>query len=280
MRHRILIWTPILALLFISLSLVLPAAAATGYIGNDDAEFGFPSSLCASPIGGNMAMTASLQSNMVYTSGDGQMSLQYNPDLDASKQCQTGEWYGGTDWFQSGMIAQSSNNCAIFTIEVYNSINPFGPVWSWYSNSGNCTTVGAMFNSGAQWYMSEYLNACLTNCGGTFEKIDAVSFYVIGGSGGGSYYYTENTPENWYWLRSNICWCGVTDNGNIYNPTFTTASGTLDYNTNSVSGVPSFGIIGPPIDIGTAENSNMEYGCMSQLSSTHLTQGFGLTGYC
>ncbi|MDV3277282.1 MAG: hypothetical protein LYZ69_02300 [Nitrososphaerales archaeon] len=207
------------------------------------------------------------------------MSLQYNPDLDASKQCQTGPWYGGADWFQSGIIAKSSNNCAVFTIEVYNTY--WGSTdWSWYSNSGNCTTVSAMFNGGAQWYISEHSNACLTNCGSGFEKIDSVSFYVVGGSGGGSYYYTENTPTNWYWLRSNVCFCGVTDGGTIYNPTFTTASGTLDYKLGSGIVPGSFGIIGPPIDIGTAEDSNMQFGCMSQVSSVYLTQSFDLTGHC
>jgi hypothetical protein len=136
-----------------------------------------------------------------------------------------------------------------------------------------------MFSNGASWQMSEHINACLTNCGSGFEKIDSVSFSVVGGSGGGSYHVTENTPTNWYWLRSNVCFCGVTDNGNVYNPTFTTAYGKLDYIIGS--GIWSgFGIIGPPIDIGTAENSNMQYGCMSQPSSGHLTQSFDLTGHC
>lgn len=271
------IWAPILVLLFVSTSLVMPAVA-TGNVGNDDAEFGFPSTPCQNIIGASVKAQASLQSNLVYTSGDGQMSLQYNPDLDISKQCQTGPWYGGADWFQTGIIAKRSTNCAVLTIEVYNTF--WGSTdWSWYSNNANCTTVNAMFNSGALWYISEHTSACLTNCGSSFEKIDSVSFGVVGGSGGGSYYYTENTPTSWYWLRSSICFCGVTDGGTIYNPTFTTASGTLDYQIGS--GIWSgFGIIGPPIDIATAENSNMQYGCMSQPSSGHLTQSFHLTGHC
>jgi len=70
MRHSILVWSPIIALLFVWLSLMIPAAAATGYVGNDNAEFGFPSGLCAyGPIGASVAATASLQSNLAYTSG-------------------------------------------------------------------------------------------------------------------------------------------------------------------------------------------------------------------
>ena len=40
MQRNVLVWSPILVLLFISLSLVMPVAAATGYVGNDNAEFG------------------------------------------------------------------------------------------------------------------------------------------------------------------------------------------------------------------------------------------------
>lgn len=263
-------WTPILALLFRSLAVVMPVAA-TQYEGNDNAEFGFPSTLCGyGYFGSNYAVTATFQSNMGYTSGNGHMSVQYNPDEDASKQCQTGyQWYGGNDWFQSGIVGQSSNNCAVFTIQVYNLDFPYEEDWSWFSNGGSCTTVSAMFNNGAQWYMSEHVNACLTNCGSGFEKIDSVSFHIIGGSGGGSYYYTEYPPVNWYWLRSNICFCGTGGES----ATFGSGNGVLNYQGSGI------GIIGPPIDVETAENSNMLYTCMSQ-GSNQITQAFDLTVTC
>jgi len=210
----------LLGLPAVSLAFVPPALAATGYVGNDDAEFGFPSTQCAYLIGDQMSAQAALSAQMTYTSSNGYVSMQYNPDLDVSKNCQTGPWYGGADWFQTGIIGVSSSNCAIFTTQVYNTL--WGTTdYSWYSNNQNCTTVSAMFNSRAQWYISEHSNACLTNCGSSFEKIDAVSFSVVGGSGGGSYYYTVYPPTNWYWLRSNICWCGTGGQS----ATFTSASG-------------------------------------------------------
>ena len=284
MQRNTAVWTPVLALLFISLSLVMPAVAATGYVGSDDAEFGFPSSQGASPISAQVSAQAVFSSAMQYTvGGGGYVILQYNPDWDTSKQYQTGPWYGGADWFQTVIYGISSSNCAIFSIEVYNTFWGSGD-WSWRSNGGACTTVNGIFITGAQWYVDEYTN---TNTGGSGGKIDAVSFYVVGGTGGGSYYYTENTPTNWYWLRSNVCWCGTTQGGVIYNPTFTIAKGGLNYKIAPACSQPgcvwigpSFGTIGPPIDIGTAENSNMQYSCMTKVSSVYYTQNFDLNGHC
>lgn len=278
MQRSTFVWSAVLALLFLSLSVILPVAAATQYEGNDNFEFGCPSGLCGYGIPGqSISSTATLQSQLVYSSGDPEpkgpyVSLQYNPDKDASLQCQTGEWYRGHDWFQSIIFGARSSNCGIFSIEVYNSV--YGEPWSWYSNGGGCTTVSNIFLSGARWEISEYTYACLTNCGSNFEKIASVSFSLVGGSGGGSYYLTENTPLNWYWLRSNVCWCGITWQNTVYNPTFSNGNGVLNYGVNS-----NIGIIGPPIDIGTAENSNMLYTCPSQSGNT-ITQAFELSYHC
>lgn len=277
MQRSTIVWSAVLALLFMSLAVILPVAAATQYEGNDNFEFGYTSGICGHGIPGNSdTSTATLQSTMQYNTGDPSdfISLQYNPDKDASLQCQTGPWYGGNDWFQSGIIGASKNNCGIFTIEVYNiQYNNGSPDWSWNSNGGSCTTINKIFLSGAQWSVSENTYACLTNCGSNFEKISSVSFSLVGASGGGSYYYTENTPLNWYWLRSNICWCGVTESNTVYNPTFTGGNGVL----NDVG--PNINIIGPPVDIETAENSNMLYTCPSQSGNT-ITQAFLLTYSC
>lgn len=265
----------LLGLLLVS-TIFVGVVHATVSVGNDDAEFGFPSSISSSPVAANVQAQAIVSSTIEYTGGNGYVSLQYNPDEVASQDYQTGPWYGGNDWFQTGIIGASSSNCAVFTIQVYNMF--WGTTdWSWYSNGDTCQTVGAMFNAGATWSIDEYTNVNNEING----KIFAVSFSVVGGSGGGSYSYTENTPTSWYWLRSNICLCGT----DYQTADFTAGAGTLSYIirpncSTCVFIAPPFGVIPSPVYIETGENSNMNYGCVTTVSSVELTQAFGLSGAC
>ncbi|MCL5068112.1 MAG: hypothetical protein M1368_07150 [Thaumarchaeota archaeon] len=273
MRHSLLfIAVTFLALLMVS-SISVARASASGppnpNIGNDNAEFGYPSCGSCNPDNGYVQAEAVITSPIQYCCGNGYVSLQYNPDKDTSNSYQTGPWYGGHDWFQTGIVGEASNNCAVFTVQVYNLFWG-GTDYSWYSNGGQCTTVNDMFGGNsypaATWSIDE-------QTGGN-GKVYAVDFYVDGGSSGGKYYYDQYVPTNWYWLRSNVCWCGT----DYQSATFNAGIGTLNYYMNPTSG---FGIIGPPIDIATAESSNMNYGCMSSPTQGQLTQGFeAAVGHC
>ncbi len=237
-----LLFTPVLA----------STAYATQWVGNDNGEFGF--SCCAGEklSSGWVEVYASLSQSMSYTSPNGDMSLQYNPDKVTSQNYQT-----NGDAFQAGIGGQSSTSGSIFLVEVFDSSG--GLVWYYIPNQ--LTTVKGMFNQDASWEMSED-----TNSGG---YIMAVSFNLLGGgSGAGSSGTTVYPPTNWYWLRSNVYWCGSDNNGE--SATFTSGAGTLTYYSSV-----NLDAIGPPIYIGTQENSNMIYGCLQNSGTTDMYQSFG-----
>jgi len=139
--------------------------------------------------------------------------------------------------------------------------------FSWFYNNGNCVTLNGLFTNGAGWTISEYTDAS--------GMVDEVLFAIGGGgSNGGSFAYYYYVPTSWYWLRSNICWCGV----NYGSATFSSpTSGEMSYYWSDNS--TNFGPISPPIDIATAEDSNMQYGCFSNYQYS-MFQSFGLSGEC
>jgi hypothetical protein len=185
-------------------------------------------------------------------------------------------------WFQAGILAKGSNNCIEFTIQIYdsngNTIGPGGQVISdtpefWTTS---CYTVAGAFlysdstDYGAVWYISE-----ATDSSG---YVDDVCFYVDGGGYSGygesgsvcedpiTYYSVDD-----YWLRSNLCMCGVSTGSTTY-----TGGAGIIY----IDSSPDMYVKSPPVDISTQENSNMTYGCFSGNGTDEQYQYFGLSDSC
>ena len=148
-----------------------------------------------------------------------------------------------------------------------------------YPSTGCFTVNGGILNGGASWYINENEKAYLM-CGPhgciTLWKIYRVDFQVSGGGFNGgivsdSIYPPLSSPGPWDWVRSNICWCGE----NYGTATFSSGSGTsyMGSDQKLVSEAP-------PIWIGTAENSNMNYGCFQNSGTTLISQAYGLSGHC
>ncbi len=273
----ILIAASAMGLLLVSSSFVLGAHASTNWIGNDNGEFDSCNAWGTCRIyNGGVYIEMQLGASMTYSNG-GTMSLQYNPDKDISYSYQVKDQFNHPLWFQTAVLAQSSDNCVIFTYQVYN-MDSATQEDHWFSNSENCYTVSGLFTygsgTGAVWTAQEYTDssgyvndACFTASGG--------------GSGGGSTGTicidpeTNLAPNNgyWLWLRSNACLCGLQGNTPV---TFTAGSG-------SMYAVPASNYIyakAPPSHISTGEDGNMDYGCFSGNGTTTLTQSFGLSGHC
>jgi hypothetical protein len=181
-------------------------------------------------------------------------SLQYNPDYAQSF------WYqNSADWFQTGIISDS-NGCAIFTIQVYNLITGLEGYNTYYPSNG-CASVFGILRAEAGWYIREDMtNNVITDV-----------YFELWGFGGYPYSTTIYPLHNWIWIRSNMCWCG-TDLGST---TFTTAGGTLYYTSNQHLVTED-----PPVQISTAENSNMQYGCFQNAGTTMMYQSYDLSGHC
>ena len=239
--------TSLLGLLVLSL-LLLPSAQATQWVGNDDGEFD------TSSLPTYVFVQESFSIGMAWSSSTlpNQVSLQYNPDRYRSYW-----WQAYMDWFQA-VIASTPNGCALFTIQVYSLLT--GDLdWSqFYPNGGNPPgiTVNQILANNAIWYIEEDMSG---------NYINHVYFGLTGYASSMS--YTIYPPQNWVWLRSNICWCGGPNGG--YD-TFTSAGGTSYVGSN---GYPI--AIPPPTDIATSENSNMPYGQFQGSGTLGMTQSFG-----
>ena len=183
----------------------------------------------------------------------GEISLQYNPDKDQSIWFQNGP----SDWFQT-VIATNSSGCAHFNIQVWNFISG----WLGYHTQfplNTCVTLPAIMAWDAGWYINEYE---------TNNVITSV-FFELWGFGFQPYSVTIYPPHNWIWIRSNICWCGSNDD----TVAFTTAQGTLYYlsDKNLVKE-------DPPADIGTTEDSNMDYTCFQGAGTMRMSQTYNIIG--
>jgi len=229
-----------------------PVVHATGWSGNDNAEFQTNSN----PFPHWMAIEADLQIGLGWSSSppNGLISLQYNPDAIYSTTMQF-----GADWFQAGIVSDSAG-CATFSIQIYDTLftEPEPTLFDWStSSSGGCDR--GILTNGAIWYIEEDMNA---------NRISQVFFQMNPSSLFGDILYapTLNGGPYYTWLRSNVCWCG-TDFGST---SFTVGAGVLNYESDS-----SLEVITSPIAIGTAENSNMPYGLFSNIYSTHMYQPFG-----
>ena len=264
---------------------------ATNYVGNDDGEWDTCTTYgtCRlvngfSNIEMYMGCYGTSCSNLTYSSNTTPTSLQYNPDGDISRGYQTTDSSGYPMWFQAAILAQGSNNCIQFTVQIYDTngdtIGPGGIVLPGSSSpqfwTTGCYTVAGAFlyststNNGAVWYISES-----TDSNG---YVSDVCFYVIGGgySGGGSTGTVCENPISYYsvhnyWLRPNLCLCGVNNGSTNY----TGGTGTI-----YIASSTNMYVISPPVDIMTAENSNMEYGCFSGSGTNEPYQNFGLSGAC
>ncbi len=250
----------------VSSAFVTRAYATTGWVGNDNGEVDCNSTNSCTPNSNSVKFSTGISTTISYSSTDGEVSFQYNPDWDTSKSYQT-----GADWFQTGIIGDKSSSCAIATVQVYDTSDGSSD-WSWYSNSDSCTTVSDLFttdsNGEASWGITED-----TDSSGYVNEVD---FVVIGGTSGGGSYYVSAYPENggdWYWLRSNTCWCGVATE----TATFSAGAGTIDYTVNTPVDLYAYS---PPTQVSTGENSNMDYGCFTGGGTSSMSQSFGLSGHC
>jgi hypothetical protein len=267
-----------IGLLMLSSGIVIHATASPNWQGWDDGEFDCSTTWgdCVGPSSAWFTATATLSSSISYLdqSSGNAISIQYNPDAYLSSYDQTEALGGGYhDWFQTGIIL--SNSCVQFTVEVYEMGGGTHTNW----NPGCFTSVSAPFlansNGDAQYYITEW-----TASSGYVNEVD---FGVVGGGSSGGSAYDSSYPEgsgDWYWMRSNICLCGVTATGDLQNASFSTGAGSIHI----TSGSDVYGITPPydesPTYIYTAEDSNMQYGCWQNSDSTNMHQSFGLGVEC
>src|SRR2546426_1245577 len=183
---------------------------ATQWVGSDDGEFDRCNGCGQSYVG----LRQNLNGEMLWTSNNNQLSMQYNPDHDASLYSQY-----GSDWFQTGVVADT-HGCSTFTIQVYyigwelwrQGELDYRTDWPvpWCNNG--------IYQSGAVWDIREDL---VSTGDSHFRDV----YFSISG-GGSSYTYTFNAGDlqRWLWLRSNLCWCGTGGPNGV--ATFSRAWGT------------------------------------------------------
>jgi hypothetical protein len=244
----------LLGMVLVSSSFTVPAMG-TDWIGNDNGEFdtntsGITYAFVQASFNTSLSWSNSPPFNVV--------SLQYNPDYDTS-------WYNQVNryWFQS-IIYGASNASVLFSVEIYNmtSGNQVN-VYRYPSNSAFYSVYGSL-STDAAWYIQED-----TQYGNGQYRISAVDFDVLGN---GAYFsHTFSFTPTYIWLRSNWGFLGT----NSGTATFTSAGGTGYMGSNI-----ALKAISPAIDISTAEDSNLLYGCFSSSPSILLYQGFGLGGHC
>jgi hypothetical protein len=228
----------------------------TQYVGNDNAEFGTHG---VTPT--SVALQATLSQKLVFTEPESTISLQYNPDEEAS-------YLYNDQWFQSS-ISANSGDCFQFTIQIYRVLGSI--LWSSYLPSPTeCYVISDGLNSGSVWVIDEivtgnYISSVF------FSVTNPSGFRVSGTINAPSQVIGGRQGEGYEWLKSNSCWCGV----DTHNADFTSGAGSFVYSSNTV-----LYQISPPSWIGTAESSNMEYGCMAGSGTYLMTQSFGLTGAC
>jgi hypothetical protein len=275
----LVIGASLMGFLLVSSAFAAHVNATTNYEGSDDAEFDCTHNYSVDcPIySGYVIGEAIVSTSVTYSPSKSFVSLQYNPDESISNSYQTKDYQGGRNWFQTGVLGNYTASCVLFTTQIYD-LTYGGLINDWFSNSGNCYSVTGLFHGSsggdATWEITEY-----TDSSGYVNEVD---YFAEGaGSGYGSYSATLH-PETYFspygdflWLRSNLCWCGVSGTGNTANADFTAGAGYLY----AESGGTLYAL-NPPIYIETAENSNMEYGCFSGNGTSNMDQSFGLSGIC
>ena len=232
---------------------------ATQWVGNDNGEFessnGWPT---------YMAVRADITAQLSSSTPQNSISLQYNPDRDYSFCCQ--RW---GDWFQAGIISDLYGNCPSFTLQVYDTFSdPADPNYDfdWRTDfpaaGAPCQQVSGLTAAGASWYVEEDVGN---------NQISQVYFDIRGtGCCTMNRILYPQTPF-WYWLKSNVCWCGVSG----VSTTFTNGYGSLTYSSDK-----NFRNIDPPVDLSTTENSNMPYTQFSGVGTTSMSQLFGWPPPC
>jgi hypothetical protein len=264
----LLLFASTLAFLLVSSALVIGASAQTAWYSSDNGEFDCSNSTYPCYLSdGYMNVEAYISTKINTYNNGSQFSLQYNPDEDTSVSYQTHDSSGNAQWFQTWILG-SGSSCVIFGMEVYDtSTGAQQP--SWHSNNDSCTDEHGIFYSGAYWYISEY-----TGSGSTADYVVEVDYTVQATTGSPLGYYTYAVyPQNYgtgdfYWLRSNTCWCG-TNNDPMGSVDFTSGAGTLY----SYSGSNVYSI-NPPTVVATKEVSDMYYGCWSNSGTTDMSQSF------
>ncbi len=244
-------------IMFASPLLVIPARAQTEWVGNDDGEFG-TMGVNPNAAGASVVLTQTLSWSS--SPPDGTVSFQLNPDASASFWEQT-----NNDWFQAVIGGeQGDGGWAQFAIQVYSyNGNGYGGMCTIYCPSIPFSNVPGMFEAGASWVIEEFTNS-------SNSRIESVWFSVQGaGLGAGNLSYTWQTPQDWKWLKSNVCLCGADDGA----ATFSSAGGAIFMDSTS-----NLYTIAPPSWIGTLEDSNVYYGCVFGNGTTGVDQAFGITG--
>lgn len=250
------------------------SACPNCWTSNDDGEFDWPGCCQYSDyVTVSESITTGLAWNHNYGCSTGLcsgMSLQYNPDYDTSYfvnryECNTWD----PCWFQT-VIAVDPNNCATFWVQVYD-MNSGALVWpASFPAGGQCNPVGGITDSRSYWLIEED-NACCQ--APPFIKDVYYSLEHCYDRYCNSYSWMSDTiyvPNNWHWIRSNICWCGENGPSTI---TFTSGAGSSSMSANA-----PLVAIGPPNDIATKEASNMRYSCMSGSGTTSMTQTWSFNG--
>ncbi|HKW05039.1 MAG TPA: hypothetical protein VJN71_07055 [Nitrososphaerales archaeon] len=243
----------------IGFNFVRVAQASTNpWTGNDDGEFGFPNCDSCTVSSGTIVQGVGISGNL-NPSGVG-ASLQWNQDYvtDLSHQ------------FEGGFVqAVISDDPVIQYGEItmdMEVIFPNGQAQNFtYSQR---PIIPLMFEKGASWNTFEFTNSK--------GQIYAIQYQLIQPQGT-VYDYTLGVPATFTWLRTQLCWCGYS----VDYPAANFASSSAGETTESVSGsiTSSWGHIGPPSILGTAETSNMEYSCLYNDGSTRCRSGI-LTKRC
>jgi hypothetical protein len=204
------------------------------------------------------------------------VSLQYNPDFDYSNslnRCPGGGW-GGNDvcYYQSGADSDRNNNIQPW-VEVWDvSTNPTRLYWNPPTPWQN---VDGILTANSYWLVQQdFISSSNPRIKDTYYQFEHC--YVPSCNSYSFWSYQVNVPGNlqqWLWVRSNVCWCGVNGPSTI---TFTSIDGM-----NYMSANGNLATVGPPNDIATLENSNVGWGCMNGGGTWTLSQGFSINnGHC
>lgn len=240
----------LLGMLVISMTLTAPVQASA-WIGWDNGEFDICSS-CHLGSGDYVGLQESFTQQMSWSSSppDNFVSMQYNPDEVTSFNSQS-----SADWFQAA-VEITSASCPAFTVQVYSTVTT-QKVWE--GDGGGSVCSPGFLATGATWVIREDI--------GNFNNNIADVYFSSTSSSGSSSSYTLLVPQNWKWLRSNLCWCGTTGGST----TFTSAFGK----STAYSDAP-LDAIDPPVVPATAESSNMHYSTFINSGTTAMWQLFGV----
>jgi hypothetical protein len=241
----------------------LASACPNCWVGRDDGEFDWYTS-APRYVWVDESITTPLTWNN-YNCNPGVcniISLQYNPDYWTALNTQG-------YWFQT-VTATDPNNCSTFWIQVYD-MGTGGQVWAQsYPNGGACNVVGGITSSHSYWLIQEDTRGS----GSTIiNEVDYQLQHCTDPLCNGYTWMSDSIfpPQNYFWLRSNICWCGA----NYGSVPFTGAGGS-----SNMASDQTLRAIDPPQLLSTGEDSNMQYGCITGSPSTNMYQSFGLNGHC